>query len=81
MKDIIGNLKEKDIKLIDSVQGGLKDKKGNLLDLINKLVFTKNLMEKQSCYLDNLFLEIREVLTPIQSAKFILFIEKYTYRN
>jgi hypothetical protein len=81
MKDIIGNLKEKDIKLIESVQGGLKDKKGNLLDLINKLVFTKNLMEKQSCYLDNLFLEIREVLTPIQSAKFILFIEKYTYRN
>ncbi len=56
MKDIIGNLKEKDRNLIDSVQGGLKDKKGNLLDLISKLCFTKNVMEKQSCYLDNLFL-------------------------
>lgn len=38
-------------------------------------------MERQSNDLDNLFLDMRDILNPIQSAKFTLFIDKYAYRD
>lgn len=59
----------------------LMEGRQNLLENIAKLCKTKDRMEQQSYDLDNLFLDIREILTPVQSAKFILFIEKYTYRD
>jgi hypothetical protein len=49
--------------------------------LISQLRKTKNIIETFSNVLDSLFQEIREILTPAQSAKLIIITEKYKYRD
>lgn len=80
MKEMLGDLSCKADRILFH-QNQLQERRERLISLILRLCETKNCNERQASDLDNLFLDVRDILTPIQCANFILFIEKYAYRH
>jgi hypothetical protein len=80
MKEMLGDLSSKADRILFH-QNQLQERRERLINLILRLCETKNSNERQASDLDNLFLDVRDILTPIQCANFILFIEKYAYRH
>lgn len=62
-------------------QGKFIEQKENFGKLIDKLKEIKGRILNKSIELEDMIDSIREVLTPVQSAQFILFIEKNKYRK
>jgi hypothetical protein len=75
------NLSEEQKREIQSKCDFLKEQKVLLEKLIHDLKDIKNDIEEKSIELEDMIDGIREILTPLQAAHFILFIEKNKYRK
>ena len=75
------NLTPQQKQEIQSKQNFLKEQKQLLERLIGELRSIKNDIEEKSTELEDMIDGIREILTPLQAAHFILFIEKNKYRK
>ena len=75
------NLTPQQKQEIQSKQNFLKEQKQLLERLIGELRSIKNDIEEKSTELEDMIDGIREILTPLQAAHFILFIGKNKYRK
>jgi hypothetical protein len=66
---------------IRQVRGAVRDKKEQIIGLVNKLCKAKKKMEDLCEDIDQCLVDVRDVFSPIQMARFLIFEETYRYRE
>lgn len=79
--DSVLNLTESQKEIIRGKKDNFQKQYQTFSQLINEMKSTKSELEKESAKLEELIENLRYMLTPIQCAKLIIFIEDYKYKQ